>query len=186
MAPPPRVMIDACVLYPNVLREIVLGVAATGAFVPLWSPRILAEWGHAAARLGAADALVAQGEVTMLRTHWPGAEVTPAPGLERTLDLPDADDCHVLAAAITGQAGLILTQNLRDFPARALGPHGLRARSPDDFLMDLWLADAVFVEGPVAHVQADTARISGRAQPLRALLRRVRMPRLGKALDGLK
>jgi hypothetical protein len=182
IAPVRRVLIDACVLYPNVLREIVLGVAATGVFVPLWSPRILDEWRHAAARLGPEGAVFAAGEVALLRARWPDAEVTPAPGLEATLDLPDLADRHVLAAAITGGAGLILTQNLRDFPARALSVHGLRARAPDDFLMDLWLADPAGVEAPVARVRAETERLSGRAQPPRALLRRVRLPRLGKAL----
>lgn len=179
----PRVMIDACVLYPTVLREIVLGVAAEGAFVPLWSRRILAEWRHAAARLGPAGAAVAEGEAALLRARWPGAEVTPAPEVEVTLDLPDAADRHVLAAAITGQADVILTLNLRDFPRRGLEGHGLRAVAPDDFLMAVWLGDAGAVEGPVRVVQAETARISGRDQPLRALLKRARLPRLGKALD---
>lgn len=179
----PRVTIDACVLYPTVLREIVLGVAAAGAFVPLWSPRILAEWQHAAARLGPAGAAVAAGEVALLRARWQGAEVVPAPGLEDRLDLPDAADRHVLAAAITGQADVILTLNLRDFPRRGLEGHGLRAIAPDDFLMEMWLAQARAVEGPVRAVQAETVRISGRDQPLRALLKRARLPRLGKALD---
>lgn len=182
MISPPRVMIDACVLYPTVLREIVLGVAAEGAFVPLWSPRILAEWLHAAARLGPAGAAVAKGEAALLQARWPGAAVTPAPGLEATLDLPDAADCHVLAAAISGRAEAILTLNLRDFPRRGLEGHGLRAVAPDDFLMEIWLRQAGAVEGPVRVVQAETVRISGREQPLRALLKRARLPRLGKAL----
>ena len=33
----PRVLIDTCVLYPTVMREMVLGVAARGAFEPIWS-----------------------------------------------------------------------------------------------------------------------------------------------------
>ena len=47
-----RVLIDTNVLYPTVLREIVLGVAARGVFTPLWSERILEEWRLAAARQG--------------------------------------------------------------------------------------------------------------------------------------
>ncbi len=180
----PRALIDACVLYPNVLREIVLGVAATGALVPLWSPRIIAEWQHAAARLGEGAATVAEGEAALLRAHWPEAEVPPDPTLEGRLDLPDPADRHVLAAAITARAEVIITLNLRDFPARALAAHGLRARSPDDVLMDAWLADPEAVALAVARVQAETERISGRGQSLRALLKRARLPRLGKALTA--
>lgn len=177
-----RVLLDACVLYPTVLREILLEAAAAGLFVPLWSPRILDEWCHAAARLGSEGAAVAQGEVALLRAGWPAAEVVPEPGLEAGLDLPDPADCHVLAAAITGGAALIVTLNLRDFPRRALAHHGIAAQSPDEFLMALWLQAPEAVTAAVAKVQARTEAVSGRAQPLRALLKRARLPRLGKAL----
>ena len=176
----PRVLLDACVLYPSVLRELLLALAAAGLFVPLWSARILAEWGHAAARRGdMAGPLIAAAAAA-----FPGAEVTAPAGLEGTLDLPDRADAHVLAVAIGGAATVIVTQNLRDFPARALAPHGLQAEAPDAFVMRLWLGHPAAVEAAVARVAAETARHSGRPQPLRALLRRAGLPRLGKALDG--
>lgn len=182
------VLIDACVLYPTVLRELVLGVAGQGLFTPLWSPRILGEWQHAAARLGPDGAVIAAGEIALLRARWPGAEVADADiaraGRDFDTDLPDPDDSHVLAAAIAGGASAILTQNLRDFPARRLAPHGVQAIHPDPFLLDLWRRAPAAVGGVVAHVQAEAERISGRTQPLRTLLRRSRLPRLAKALDG--
>ncbi len=175
---PPRAVLDACVLYPSVLREILVEVARAGGLVPLWSPRILAEWAHAARRRGddAGPALAA------LTTEFPAAEVDVADGAEAALDLPDPADAHVLAAAIAGRATLIVTQNLRDFPARALAPHGLRAEAPDALLMRLWLERPDLITTAVAHVVAETERHSGRRQPLRALLRRAGLPRLGKAL----
>ena len=50
-----------------------------------------------------------------------------------SLDLPDPDDRHVLAAAIVGRCDAIVTQNLKDFPAEKLDPFGIEAQHPDDF-----------------------------------------------------
>ena len=38
-----KAVLDACVLFPTVLREILLGVAGKGLYEPLWSDRILRE-----------------------------------------------------------------------------------------------------------------------------------------------
>jgi predicted nucleic acid-binding protein len=177
-----RAVLDACVLYPTVLREILVAVAQAGAITPLWSTRILGEWQHAAARLGPAGATVAAGEIAQLRASWPDANIPADPQLEARLFLPDPADTHVLATAIGGGADVIITLNLRDFPRGQT--EGIEARSPDAVLMDLWLADTALVEDAVASVQARTEAISGRAQPLRPLLKRARLPRLGKALGS--
>jgi hypothetical protein len=52
------------------------------------------------------------------------------------LKLPDPDDRHVLAAAIKAGAQIIVTSNLKDFPAEDLAPWGIEAKSPDDFVLD--------------------------------------------------
>jgi hypothetical protein len=62
-----------------------------------------------------------------------------------SLDLPDPNDRHVLAAAIHSHAELIVTWNLRDLPAKVLACHGIQARTPDDFVHDLTLADEATV-----------------------------------------
>ncbi|MCL1627323.1 MULTISPECIES: RSP_2648 family PIN domain-containing protein [Roseinatronobacter] len=177
-----RLVLDACVLYPTILREILIGVAEQGGFVPLWSARILGEWQHAAARLGPEGAQVASGEIAILRARWPKAEIPADPVLEARLSLPDPADCHVLAAAILGRADAVVTLNLRDFPTRQM--EGMRATSPDDLLMDLWLADSAMVEQAVTQVRDRAQAISGQPRPLRAMLKRAKLPRLGKALDG--
>ncbi|MCB1391548.1 MAG: PIN domain-containing protein, partial [Rhodobacteraceae bacterium] len=136
-----RVFLDTCVLFPPILRALLLGLADRGLYAPLWSAGVAAEWLHVTARKGETGAPEA---LARMRARWPGAE-GPA-GEPGWLDLPDPADRHILAAAIAGRAGLLLTLNLRDFPRRALAPHGLRAVSPDDFVMDLWLGDAPGVE----------------------------------------
>lgn len=67
-------------------------------------------------------------------------KVAPVPnyeGLLSTLDLPDPDDCHVLAAAIKTNAHVIVTNNLKDFPEEYLETFGLKVKGADDFLTDI-------------------------------------------------
>ena len=177
-----KVVLDACVLYPSVLREIVMGVAARGGFQPVWSARILGEWQRAAQKLGDAGALIASGEIVRLRAQWPDAENPANTELEQRLWLPDSADAHVLATAISAGADRIITLNLKDFPARAVLAEGQRAQSPDDFLMELWLHAPKIVLDAVKDAQRATEAASGREQPLRPLLKRAKLPRLGKAL----
>lgn len=53
-------------------------------------------------------------------------------GLEGTYGLPDPDDEHVLAAAVVGGAGSIVTGNFRDFPEDKI-PFGIQITSVQDF-----------------------------------------------------
>jgi predicted nucleic acid-binding protein len=46
------------------------------------------------------------------------------------LELADPKDRHVLAAAIKAKAQIIVTRNLKDFPARLLDPWDLKAKFP--------------------------------------------------------
>lgn len=177
-----KVVLDACVLYPTVLREILIGCAARGLYTPLWSARILEEWARATVKLGPGAETVARGEVAALRVRFPGAEVKPAPGIEARLWLPDPNDIHVLAAAISGNADLIVTFNAQDFPRATLTEEGLDRRDPDQFLLGLLSQDPETVAEVVEATRAEAERLSGEAQPLRALMKRARLPRLGKAL----
>lgn len=178
-----NVLLDACVLYPTVMREIMLGCARTGLLTPLWSARILEEWARAAGKLGAGEETVARGEITLLQAVWPEAIVAATPELEATLYLPDPNDTHVLAAAIAGKAELIVTMNLKDFPNRLLSEHGLRAKHPDAFLRVLYEETPEEVSQVVRAVRREAERLSGQQWPLRKLMKKARLPRLGKALE---
>ena len=175
-----RAMMDACILYPTVLREILIAAAGAGHFTPLWSPRILEEWARAAARTG--DQAVARAEIALLTDGWPQANILHDPADEETLSLPDPGDLHVLAAAVAGQADTILTVNLRDFPGRTLARHGISPRAPDSLLVELHAEAPDSIAEIVDVVRIRTEEISGRDQPLRPLLKRAGLPRLGKAL----
>jgi catechol 2,3-dioxygenase-like lactoylglutathione lyase family enzyme len=178
---PERVLLDANVLLPRVMRETLLGAAAAGGFAPLWSGRILEEWARAARGLGPGAEAAARAEIAALRAAWPGAEVAADPGLEATLALPDPADRHVLAAAIGGAAGVLMTRNRADFPTRTLGRHGVVLRDPDGYLREL-LDGGLDLRAVAEAVRARAEAASGRPQALRALLKRAGMPRLAKAL----
>ena len=115
---------------------------------------------------------------------FPQAAVAPREGLAARLWLPDPNDIHVLAAAITGGAEVIITFNAADFPRHTRAEEGLARLDPDQFLLMLWQKNPDPVTAAVKAVVAEAERLSGRPQPLRALLKRAQLPRLGKALDA--
>ncbi len=178
-----KAFLDACVLYPTVLREILVGCARAGLYRPLWSPRVLEEWARAARKIEGGE-VVARGEIALLRAAFPEAEVRPGQGTEARMYLPDANDVHVLAAASDAGADVLVTLNLKDFPTRDVAEEGIRLRSPDVFLLDLWQTDPDRVAAEVEAVRATAERLSGEAMPLRPLLKRARLPRLAKALSA--
>lgn len=180
-----KILLDANVLYPTVMREVLIGVAAAGLFTPLWSPRILEEWARAAARVGG-DTMEAQarGEIALLRAVWPKAEVTHDPTQEARFWLPDAADVHVIAAAVAGHADAIMTMNAKDFPRNVLAEEGLSRVDPDGFLHQCWQANPGPVTDVAARVLAQAHQMGGEDWTMRKLLKKARLPRLGRALEG--
>lgn len=179
-----KAVLDACVLFPTVLREVLLGAAEAGLLQPVWSSRILGEWTRAAARLGADHARIAGVEAALLADAWPAAAIEAAidaRGAAEGLDLPDPADRHVVETALAARAPLIITLNLRDFPRPAMLAAGLAARHPDAVLTELWADHPDSVAAAVARVH-DKARRLGGSMSLREMLKRANLPRLGKAL----
>ncbi len=73
----------------------------------------------------------------LMDLHATDALVTGYEDLMEGLQLPDPNDRHVLAAAIRGQADVIVTANLRDFPAKILSQFGIEPQHPDEFILYL-------------------------------------------------
>ncbi|MEL6959495.1 MAG: PIN domain-containing protein [Pseudomonadota bacterium] len=177
-----RVLIDANVLYPTVMREVVLGCAAHGLFEPKWSPRILEEWARAARKIGPEGETIARGEIAQIQARFPKAEVRVPHGLEARLWLPDPADVHVLAAAIGCSADAILTVNAKDFPRNILDEEGLARLDPDGFMITLAERSPQVVQEVGEAVLAEARRLSGEPWEMRKLMRKARLPRLGKRL----
>jgi len=179
-----RVMIDACVLYPTVMREVLLGCAKAGLFAPRWSPRILEEWARAATKLGPENEIWARGEIAALRASFPQGEVQYDAGLEQRYWLPDPSDIHVLTAAVAGSCDGILTMNAKDFPRNVLGDEALLRWDPDGFALILLAEAPDQVRGVARRVLDEANRLSEDPWTMRALMKKARMPRFGKALEA--
>lgn len=178
-----RAMLDACVLYPTVMREVLLGCARQGVFEARWSERILEEWARAAGKLGEAQEIWARGEIATLQAAFPKACVRYDSALERQFWLPDPADIHVLAAAVAGSCDGILTMNAKDFPKNVLGDEALMRWDPDGFALLLLAKAPDQVRGVADAVLAEAKRLSDQPWTMRALMKKARMPRFGKALD---
>ncbi len=179
-----KLLLDTCVIYPTVMREMLLGVAAEGVYQPYWSARIIEEWQRAAIKLGPDGVAQAGTEAALLKARWPKAELATSPGLEARLWLPDPADVHVLAVAISGSTDGIITLNKKDFPQNILGEEGLSRLEPDGFLHGVWSAQPDVVQDVATRVLDTANRLSGKQWEMRSLMKKARLPRLGKALDS--
>lgn len=132
-----RVVLDACVMIPQNLNNLLLTLADHELFTPVWSDHLLDEVRrNLVVKIGIA-AERADHRIAAMREAFPHA-VDHSSGY---LELRDAmknhpKDRHVLAAAVASNAQLIVTANIRDFPASACDLHGVVAVHPDDFLLD--------------------------------------------------
>lgn len=139
---PPIAIYDACVLYSAPLRDLLVRLAIAGLVRAHWTEEIHAEWIRGV--LADRKAVTAESLErcrSLMNSAVRDSLIEGHESLTPTLSLPDPDDRHVLAAAIHVQASLIVTFNLKDFPAVALQPHGVTATHPDDLLAQL-LEDA--------------------------------------------
>jgi len=181
-APFQRVVLDACVLFPTALREILQGAARAGLFQPVYSDRILREWVLATAKLGPAAPAIAAAEAALFRADFPAGLVRAHPEIEARLSLPDPDDVHVLATAIAAGAEAIVTYNAKDFPGHVLAAEGVSRRDPDGFLWEMHSHQPEVIATIVETVRAKAEAIAGVSVPLKTLMKRARLHRLGKAL----
>ncbi len=144
------VIYDSCVLYPAPLRDLLVRLARTGLFRAHWTDAIQDEWIRNLLE-NRPDLSAAQLERTrkLMNAAVRDCLVTDYEGRIENLTLPDPDDRHVLAAAIEAQAQVIVTYNLRDFPAGALQAYGLEAAHPDDFFLRVIALDPLVVRETV-------------------------------------
>jgi len=134
---PDTLFLDANVLYSACCRDLLLEAALDGLCHCRWSDQILSEVRMALLRQRP-DLRPSQINrlFDLLGLACPEArnEVRP----RRSLRLPklvDESDAHVISAAYAAGADVIVTFNLRHFPSHVLKPLGIKALSPDRWLL---------------------------------------------------
>jgi hypothetical protein len=132
-------LLDTCVLWPSLQRDFLLSLAVEGLYRPIWSTTILEELEYTEERKlvqrgeePPKAALRAQHLTREMRQAFDDAEVEGWEGLEGTYGLPDPDDEHVVAAAVVGGAGAIITHNVKDFPEASV-PAAIHVLLPQTF-----------------------------------------------------
>ncbi|WP_180125911.1 PIN domain-containing protein [Rhodoferax sp. BLA1] len=129
-------ILDANVLYPQLMRDTLLSLAVERLYHARWTTTIHAEWMRHLAQDRPEIAAKLPQLAERMNASVPDSLVTNYERLITSIDLPDPDDRHVVAAAIAGHADAIVTFNTKDFPADVLQPYGIEVQHPDEFVMN--------------------------------------------------
>jgi predicted nucleic acid-binding protein len=136
---PAVAVFDACILYPFHLRNVLIQAAVDRLVEARWSDEIHDEWiRNLAAHAPAVPMERLQNTRRLMNEALPRALVSGHETHIPLVNLPDPNDRHVVAAGIAAGAAIILTWNLRHFPAKELKKFGLRRETPDVFLSGLY------------------------------------------------
>ncbi len=128
--------LDTNVIYPIDIRDILLWFAHYDLYTPKWSNDIMNELEIVMMKKNIPQAKI-EAQIQRINNAFPDALVKNYESLIPNLLLNDPKDCHVLAAAIKANANIIVTNNLKDFPAEYLTEFGLTSTSADDFITDI-------------------------------------------------
>lgn len=138
------VLLDANVLYPAPIRDLLLSLADIGMYQPKWSKLIQQEWMRNLL-IKRPDLFESQlfTTVSAMNKAFPDANTTGFEKLIQGLDLPDLNDRHVLAAAIKSRSKIIVIFNLKDFPKKYLNEYEIKAQHPDIFISNCIQSDEI-------------------------------------------
>lgn len=135
-------LLDTSVLWPSLQRDFLLSMAAEGLYRPIWSQAILDELVRVEAdkrvRRGAQPEQAAQAArrlVDQMGWAFDDSCVVGWEPLAGTYGLPDPNDEHLVAAAVVGAAGVIVSDNVKDLPLKLL-PEGITVVTAARFAAD--------------------------------------------------
>lgn len=152
VANPFVVILDANVLFPFRVRDILLTFAHEGLFRARFTEEIMTEWTDNLLQLKPWLEDSIKSQVNKIRQTFDECFVTGHMPLIDGLEMRDKDDRHVLAAAIRCSAQVIVTENKRDFPASLLEEYDIEVLGADEMLVntyELFPVDAARALGKV-------------------------------------
>ena len=131
------VVLDACVLYDSLLRDILLRLAEKELYQPIWSNIICNEVRRNLSKKVSTEKV--DKLITIMNKAFPEAVIDDYSILPSINESQiNEKDRHVLATAISSNAQVIVTSNLKDFPNEVLSEYNIEAQSPDEFLVNLF------------------------------------------------
>jgi predicted nucleic acid-binding protein len=181
---PSVTVLDACILYPFHLRNIVVQAAVDRLVEARWSDEIHDEWvRNLTADVPAIPVERLRTTRRLMNDALPRATVSGYADLVATVSLPDPGDRHVFATAIAAGASIILTWNLQDFPATALEKYGVRSQTPDAFLAGLYDEVPDLAVGSLANARRNLNKSRVSASSFVDILRNQRLIQFAKRIE---
>ena len=187
------VVLDACVLMPTILRRLLLRLADTGCFAPVWSARIGDEWRRNAARLWEVPISELEAEWAQMNDRFPQADAGDCAPYEIGLRYSDPKDWHVIAAGLAKRARCqlaitpsvsVMTWNLKDFNRSELKRQDVKVGSPDALLSQWFTQWPEQIMSALIDVPDDAALVGRPATNLAQALHRERLFRLAKLVEA--
>jgi hypothetical protein len=181
----PALVLDACVMMSGLLRPLLLNLAKTGLFEPLWTDKIGQEWQRNAARLWPIDPELLKTEWQSMQEQFPTANMGDVTPFEASLKHTDRKDKHVAATGIAAVAAVhpgpisVLTWNIKDFSRSELRRQQLGLIDPDRLFSQWWPTHRQLLSEALDLTVSELVS-SGRrqAEPMLDMLRRDRLFRL--------
>jgi len=180
----PVYVLDACVLYPVVLRDLLLTLATLDAFEPRWTDAIIDEMTRnvLADRPDIEPAQFDARSVSAMRRAFPTAAVE---GYEHLIGDMDnhPKDRHVAAAAVHVGAAAVVTYNVRDFDSELLRRRGIAIVTPPELVGQLVADDPSVVSLAVGAMAARKRRPP--MSPVEVVVAIIRQQGFGALEDSL-
>lgn len=152
-----RVVLDANVLVPFQICDILMRLAEAEIIEPLWSDEILNEVHRTLTGKIGVHPDRADRRIQFMRRTCRHAVVDNLDPLIDTLT-NDPKDRHVLAAAILGRADIIVTANTKHFPPAAVDLYGIEVLDPDTFLLQILDESPQTAEQVIHQAQIESRR----------------------------
>lgn len=139
-------LLDASVLHPWVVCDLLLRLAERGLYRPAWSAEILDEVVDSLTERKPEHAERFQRRRERMEAAFAEAMTDrPERFLGAVPDEVDEGDRHVVAAGLAARADVIVTNNIRHFAPERLAESGLLVQAADEFLIHQWWLDPLGV-----------------------------------------